>query len=130
MLQQLSVFLLVRGPKLNTVLEVQPHQCRVQGHDHLPTPAGHTVPDTSQDASWPPGHTTGSCSASHQPTSPGPFLPGSFPATPPQALHGVVVTQAQDLALGLVEPHTASLSHQSSLSRSLCKGRKSSPFIL
>jgi len=50
MLQQLSVFLVVRGPKLNTLLQVRPHQCRVQGHDHLPAPAGHTIPDTSQNA--------------------------------------------------------------------------------
>ena len=28
----------------------------------------------------------------------------------PVALHGVVVTQMQDAALGLVEPHTAALS--------------------
>jgi len=42
--------LVVRGPKLNTVLEVQPHQFRVQADDHLPTPAGHTIPGTSQDA--------------------------------------------------------------------------------
>jgi len=27
MLQNLNIFLVVRGPKLNTVLEVQPHQC-------------------------------------------------------------------------------------------------------
>ena len=49
-LQHLNVPLVVRGPKLNTVLQVRPHQCRVQGHDPLPAPAGHTVPDTSQDA--------------------------------------------------------------------------------
>jgi len=46
MLQHLNVLLVVRNPNLNAVLEVRPHQCRVQGHDHLPTPAGHTVPDT------------------------------------------------------------------------------------
>ncbi|GAB0186314.1 hypothetical protein GRJ2_001096700 [Grus japonensis] len=40
-LQHLNVFLVVRGPKLNTVLEVRPHQCRVQGDNHFPTPAGH-----------------------------------------------------------------------------------------
>jgi len=45
-LQHLNVLLVVRGPKLNTVLEVWPHQCRVQGHDHLPAPVGHTIPDT------------------------------------------------------------------------------------
>ncbi|KAK4830233.1 hypothetical protein QYF61_009300 [Mycteria americana] len=49
-LQHLNVSLVVGGPKLNTVFEVRPHQCRVQGHDHFPSPAGHAVFDTSQDA--------------------------------------------------------------------------------
>ncbi|KAK4811395.1 hypothetical protein QYF61_003394 [Mycteria americana] len=49
-LQPLNVSLGVRGPTLNTAFEVRPHQCRVQGHDHCPHPAGHTIPDTSQDA--------------------------------------------------------------------------------
>ncbi|GAB0193289.1 ankyrin repeat domain-containing protein 13C [Grus japonensis] len=40
----------VRGPKLNPALEVRPHQCQVQGDDHCPTPAGHTIPYASQDA--------------------------------------------------------------------------------
>jgi len=44
--QHVNVLLVVRGPKLNTVLKVQPLQCRVHGHDHLPAPAGHTIPDT------------------------------------------------------------------------------------
>ncbi|KAK1197855.1 CFTR regulator, partial [Pygoscelis papua] len=48
--QHLNVLLVVRGPKLNTVFEVRPHQGRVQGHDHFPTPAGHTISDTGQDA--------------------------------------------------------------------------------
>ena len=56
MLQQLNVLLVVRGSKLNTALEVWPHQCRVQGHDPLPAPAGHTIPDTSQDAAGLLGH--------------------------------------------------------------------------
>ncbi|KAK4811651.1 hypothetical protein QYF61_022744 [Mycteria americana] len=55
-LQQLNVLLVVRGPKLNTVFEVQPHQCRVQGDDHFPAPAGHTISDTSQDAICLLGH--------------------------------------------------------------------------
>ena len=29
---------------------MQPHQCQVQGNHHFPSPAGHTVSDTSQDA--------------------------------------------------------------------------------
>ncbi|KAK4815820.1 hypothetical protein QYF61_007429, partial [Mycteria americana] len=49
-LQHLNVPLVVGGPKLNTVFEVRPHQCRVQGHDHFPSPAGHAIFDTSQDA--------------------------------------------------------------------------------
>ncbi|KAK4829903.1 hypothetical protein QYF61_007412 [Mycteria americana] len=49
-LQHLNVLLVLRGPKRNTVVQVWPHQCRAQGHDHFPSPAGHTIPDTSQDA--------------------------------------------------------------------------------
>jgi len=55
-LQLPNVFLVGRGPKLNTVFKVSPHQCQVQGHDHLPIPAGHTIPDTSQDAVGLLGH--------------------------------------------------------------------------
>ncbi|KAK4806202.1 hypothetical protein QYF61_001126 [Mycteria americana] len=113
-LQHLSVPLVVGGPKVNTVFEVRPHQCRVQGHDHFPTPAGHTIPDTSQDAIGFLGY-LGTllahiqvavnqhpqvllCQAAFQPLFPKPV-----------ALHGVAVAQAQDLALGLVEPHTIDL---------------------
>ncbi|KAK4832223.1 hypothetical protein QYF61_021070 [Mycteria americana] len=49
-LQHLNVPLVVGGPKLNSGFEVRPHQCRVQGHDHFPSPAGHAIFDTSQDA--------------------------------------------------------------------------------
>ncbi|KAK4807213.1 hypothetical protein QYF61_024333 [Mycteria americana] len=114
MLQHLSVSLVVRGSKLNTVFEVQPHQCRVQGHDHFPSPAGHTIFDTSQDAIGFLGH-LGTllahiqvavnqhpqvlfCQAAFQPLFPKPV-----------ALHGVVVAQVQGLALSLVEPHTVGL---------------------
>jgi len=53
--QHLNVFLVVRDPELNRVLEVWPHQCRVQEENHFPSPAGHTIPDTIQDtkkATW------------------------------------------------------------------------------
>ncbi|KAK4808062.1 hypothetical protein QYF61_017082, partial [Mycteria americana] len=49
-LQPLNVSLVVRGPTLNTAFEVRPRQCRVQGHGHCPSPAGHAIADTSQDA--------------------------------------------------------------------------------
>ncbi|KAK4812225.1 hypothetical protein QYF61_011247 [Mycteria americana] len=55
-LQPLNVLLVVRGLKLNTVFEVQPHQCRVQGENHFLSPAGHTISDTSQDAIGLLGH--------------------------------------------------------------------------
>ncbi|KAK4831320.1 hypothetical protein QYF61_016809 [Mycteria americana] len=114
-LQPLNVSLVVGGPKLNTAFEVWPHQCQVQGHDHFPSPAGHTIPDTSQDAIGFLGH-LGTllahvqaavsqhpqvllCRAAFQPLFPKPV-----------ALHGVVVAQVQDLALGLVEPHTIGTS--------------------
>ncbi|KAK4814102.1 hypothetical protein QYF61_008197 [Mycteria americana] len=110
----LNVLLVMRGPKLNTVFEVQPHQCRVQGHDHFPTPAGHTIPDTSQDAVGLLGH-LGTLPAHVQlAASQHPqvlFCQAAFqPLFPkPVALHGVVVAQVQDLALGLVKPHTIGL---------------------
>ncbi|KAK4810660.1 hypothetical protein QYF61_007460 [Mycteria americana] len=110
-LQHLNVSLVVGGPKVNTVFEVQPHQCRVQGHDHFPSPAGHAIFDTSQDAIGflgrlgtllahiqPAVHQHPQvllCQAAFQPLFPKPVV-----------LHGVVVAQVQDLALGLVEPHT------------------------
>ncbi|KAK4816020.1 hypothetical protein QYF61_011010 [Mycteria americana] len=113
-LQPLNVSLVVGGPKLNTVFEVRPHQCRVQGHDHFPSPAGHAIFDTSQDAFGFLGHLGTPlahiqlavnqhpqvllCQAAFQPLFPKPV-----------ALHGVAVAQVQDLALGLVEPHTIDL---------------------
>ncbi|KAK4820324.1 hypothetical protein QYF61_023557 [Mycteria americana] len=113
-LQPLNVSLGVRGPTLNTAFEVRPHQCRVQGHDHCPAPAGHTIPDTSQDAIGFLGH-LGTLLAHIQPAVNqhaqvllcwAAFQP-LFPK--PIALHGVAVAQGQDLALSLVEPHTIDL---------------------
>ncbi|KAK4815625.1 LOW QUALITY PROTEIN: hypothetical protein QYF61_004840 [Mycteria americana] len=113
-LQPLNVSLVVGGPKLNTPFEVRPHQCRVQGHDHCPSPAGHAIFDTSQDAIGFLGR-LGTllvhvqlavnqhpqvllCCAAFQPLFPKPV-----------ELHGDAVAQVQDLALGLVKPHTVDL---------------------
>jgi len=49
-LQCLNVFLVVKGPKLNTVVEVWPQQYWVQRDDHFLTLAGNTISDTNQDA--------------------------------------------------------------------------------
>ncbi|GAB0181768.1 hypothetical protein GRJ2_000642100 [Grus japonensis] len=114
-LQHLNVFLVVRGPKPNTVLKVRPHQCRVQVDNHFPSPAGHTIPDTSQDAVGLIDH-LGTLLAHIQPAvdqhpqvhfQRAAFQP-LFPK--PVALHGVVVTKVQDPALSLVEPHTIGLT--------------------
>ncbi|KAK4831520.1 hypothetical protein QYF61_018122 [Mycteria americana] len=113
-LQHLNVSLVVGGPTLNTAFEVRPHQCRVQGHDHFPSPAGHAIFHTSQDAIGFLGH-LGTLLAHIQVTvNQHPqvlFRQAAFqPLFPkPVALHGVAVAQVQDLALGLVEPHTIDL---------------------
>ncbi|KAK4811561.1 hypothetical protein QYF61_016020, partial [Mycteria americana] len=111
MLQTPNVSLVVGGPKLNTAFEVRPHQCRVQGHDHCPSPAGHTIPGTSQDAIGFLGHLGTLLAHVQVAVDQHPqvllwwaaFQP-LFPK--PVALHGVVVAQVQDPALSLVEPHT------------------------
>ncbi|KAK4826190.1 hypothetical protein QYF61_006134, partial [Mycteria americana] len=113
-LQPLSVSLVVGGPKLNTAFEVRPHQCRVQGHNHFPSPAGHTIPDTSQDAVGLLGHLSTLPAHIQMAANQYPqvlFHQAAFqPLFPkPVALHGVAVAQVQDLALGLVEPHTIGL---------------------
>ncbi|KAK4824371.1 hypothetical protein QYF61_014031 [Mycteria americana] len=114
-LQHLNVSLVVRGPKLNTVFEGQPHQCRVQGDNHFPSPAGHAIFDTSQDAIGFLGH-LGTLLAHIQPAvnqhpqvllCQAAFQP-LFPK--PVALHGVFVTQVQDPAHSVVKPHTVDLS--------------------
>ncbi|KAK4823937.1 hypothetical protein QYF61_008323 [Mycteria americana] len=113
-LKYLNVSLVVGGPKLNTVFEVRPDQCRVQGHNHCPSPAGHDIFDTSQDAIGFLGH-LGTLLAHIQPAvnqhpqvllCQAAFQP-LFPK--PVALHGVAVAQVQDLALGLLKPHTIEL---------------------
>ncbi|KAK4811117.1 hypothetical protein QYF61_019748 [Mycteria americana] len=110
-LQHLNVSLVVRGPKPNTVFKVQPHQCQVQGDNHFPSPAGHTIFDTSQDAICLLGH-LGTLLAHIQPAVDQHLqvlfcLAAFHPLFPkPVALHGVVVTQVQDPALSFDEPHT------------------------
>ncbi|KAK4817962.1 hypothetical protein QYF61_003482 [Mycteria americana] len=104
-LQHLNVSLVVGGPKLNTVFK---------GDNHFPGPAGNTIFDTSQDAIGLLGH-PGTLLAHIQPAvdqhAQVLFCLAAFqPLFPkPVALHGVVVTQVQDLALSFVEPHTVGL---------------------
>ncbi|PKU44316.1 hypothetical protein llap_5368 [Limosa lapponica baueri] len=102
---------LVREPKLNTVFEVQPHQCRVYKDNHFTSSAHHTIPDTGQDALDLLDH-LGTLLAHIRPAVDQQShvlfhraaLQPLFPK--PVALHGVVVTQVQDLALGFDESYT------------------------
>lgn len=41
-------FLLVWGPKLNTVIDVWPHHCQVQRDDLLPSSVDYSISDTIQ----------------------------------------------------------------------------------
>ncbi|KAK4809529.1 hypothetical protein QYF61_015365 [Mycteria americana] len=123
-LQPLNVSLVVGGPTLNTAFEVRPHQCQVQGDNHCPSPAGHAISDTSQDATGLLGH-LGTLLAHVQPAvDQHPqvlFHRAVFQPlfSMPVALHGVVVAQVQDLALlNLIQ---LALAHRPSLSRSLIK---------
>ncbi|PKU39011.1 hypothetical protein llap_10688 [Limosa lapponica baueri] len=89
------------------------HQFPVQRDDHLLSPIHHTVLDTGQDAVGLLGQ-LGTLLAHVQQTvdqHPQVLLRQAAPATLPQACSaaGVVVTQVQDSALGLVEPHPIGL---------------------
>ncbi|KAK4822061.1 hypothetical protein QYF61_008870 [Mycteria americana] len=101
----------VRDPKLNTVFELWPHQHRVQGHNDFPSPAGHAISDTSQDAIGLLGHLGTLLAHIQLAVDQHPqvlFRRADFqPLFPkPVVLHGVIVTQVQDLALSLVKFHT------------------------
>ncbi|PKU44867.1 ryanodine receptor hypothetical protein [Limosa lapponica baueri] len=63
-LQHLNVFPVGMDAKLNTVFEMQTHQCRVQGDDRFPSSASHDIPDTSQNPIGVLGHSAGSYSPS------------------------------------------------------------------
>ena len=114
LLQPLHVFSVLRCPKLNTVLAVSPHQCRVQGQEDFPSPAHRTIPDTIQDATGLLGH-LGTLLAHvqltiHQCTKV-PFHQTAFqPLLPkPVGLPGAVVTKMQHSTLGPIETHTVNL---------------------
>ena len=48
-LQYVHICLVLGSPELNTVLQVWPHQCWVEGKAPLPRPAGHTLPNAAQE---------------------------------------------------------------------------------
>jgi len=48
-LQQLHVFLVLGTPGLDAVLQMVPHEGRIEGNDPLPLPAGHYTFDAAQE---------------------------------------------------------------------------------
>lgn len=96
------------GPKLSTTFKMQSHQCMYKGTN----PAGHTIADVGQDATGLvdhlgplPAHLWLAADQCPQVLfSLAAFQP-LFPK--PVPLHGTAVTQAQQLALSLVECHAS-----------------------
>ncbi|PKU32473.1 pol- hypothetical protein [Limosa lapponica baueri] len=100
-----------KGPKTEHSIRGATSPAPSTGDNHIPSPAGHTISNTSEDVL---GH-LGTLLAHIQPAvdrySRVLFCRATFkPLFPrPVAPHGVVVTQVQDPALGLVEPHPIGL---------------------
>ncbi|PKU42438.1 hypothetical protein llap_7238 [Limosa lapponica baueri] len=107
---QLHVFPVLRAPKLDIALQVESHESRVEGKNHFPRPAGHTSFDAAQDIvsllgceHTLPAHIQVFIYQYPQvllgTAALNPFVPH------PALISGVELTQVQNLALGLVEPH-------------------------
>ncbi|KAJ7414957.1 hypothetical protein WISP_80576 [Willisornis vidua] len=84
------------------------------GNGHSPSPAGHTISDSSQDVIGLLGH-LGTLLGHSQllvASTTRFFSLGNFLDTWPRLVvpHGVLVTQVQDPVFGLVKPHTIGLS--------------------
>ncbi|RMC21616.1 hypothetical protein DUI87_02483 [Hirundo rustica rustica] len=100
----------LRGPELDTVLKVQPHQHQVQGKSDFHGSAGHTIPDTGQDAIGLFRH-QGTLLAHVQSAVDQypqvPFLLGTVQPHHPQpiTLQGVIVDKMQGSELGLTKHH-------------------------
>ncbi|RMC04400.1 hypothetical protein DUI87_19221 [Hirundo rustica rustica] len=113
-LKHLNVLPKLRGPEVDTILKVWPDQCRVQGKNDLPAPAGHTIPDTGQDAIGLLGH-QGTLLAhvqsvvDHYPQVP--FHLSTVQSHRPQPIkvQDVIVAKMQDSALGLIKLHLIGL---------------------
>ncbi|KAK4831331.1 LOW QUALITY PROTEIN: hypothetical protein QYF61_016820, partial [Mycteria americana] len=112
-LQPLKVSLGVGGPKLNTAFEVRPHQCRVQGTITALVLLATLFLIQARMllaflATWAHCQLVFTRLSTNTPRS---FSARQLPShSSPSLVAGVVVTQVQDPALGLVEPHTIDLS--------------------
>jgi len=123
-LQQVHVLPVLRIPHLGTVLQVCPHQCRIEVQDHLPRPAAHASLDAAQDK-------VGFLGCESTLLAHVQFAIHQYPqvlfgraALNPSIPHlvlvmGVASTRVQDFALGLLNIMRFTWAHCSSLSRSL-----------
>ena len=102
-------------PALDPALQLWPHQCGVEGKDHLPRPAGNTPPDADQDPidllcskGTMLSHLQLGVHQDPQVLS----CQAAFQLGGPQHifLHRVVLAEVQDFALLLVEPHEVPVS--------------------
>ena len=108
--EEVHISPIMKTPNLDTVLQVRPHQCRVEGQYHLPQPAGHTSFDAAQDMVGFLG-CEGTLLAHVQlavhwyPEAPfGRAVLSTFIRQLVLVVR-VAATQVQDLALGFVEPY-------------------------
>jgi len=84
-----------KSPEVDTVLQVWPHQGKLEGKDNLPRPAGHSLFNASQDTVGLLGHrrTAGLWPTCCLPGHPGPSLQSSFLAGQPITIHVVIPPQ-------------------------------------
>lgn len=115
MLQQLNILPVERGPNLNRVLEEHSTGKTIQGDNHLPSPAGHTISDVGQDATGLLGHLGTMLLFSWLLTS----IPGSSSTLPAACTiaHGCYDPRGAPDMLHAVK---SDMAHHSSLSKFLC----------
>jgi len=90
--------LVLGSPEMDTVLQLWPHQCLVEGKDHLPQSAGNTLSNAAQDTVklfLPPGHIAASCSMCYPSGIPGPLLKSCLPSSQPPEYTGAASTTPQ-----------------------------------
>ncbi|KAK4829553.1 hypothetical protein QYF61_005222 [Mycteria americana] len=95
-LQQLHVLPVLRTPGLDAALQVGSQQSGAEGQNHLPPPAGHAAFDAAQD-------TVGLLGCKHTLSVHVQLFIHQYPQ--PVLKPRIALTQVQDPAVGLVEPH-------------------------
>ena len=120
MLQQVHVSSVLKTPHQDTVLQVRPHQCVLEGQDHLACLAGHISAWDTIDFLGCEGTMLAHAKLTiHQYTQVFFYMAVLNPFIPQFVfIMGVASIQVQDLALDLLNPMRFTWAHCSSLSRS------------